>query len=66
MDPIKVTLVWTKETKGTHRYDVPVRDADGAPLRTLYIPKHALPAQRPEAVTVTVEAIDIVPGFQIM
>jgi len=58
MDPIKVVLVWTKETKGTHRYDAPTGETTEAPpIRTLYVPKHALPAQRPDAISVTVEAV---------
>jgi hypothetical protein len=57
MEPIKVVLVWTKETKGTHRYDAPAwEEAEKAGIRTLYVPKHALPAQRPDAISVTVEA----------
>lgn len=54
MVPIKITLVWTKETKGTHRYDAPV--ADEAAIRTLYVPKASLPSPRPDRITVTVES----------
>jgi len=54
MEPIKVTLVWTKETKGTHRYDMPGNDPS-AVLRTLYVPKAALPIPRPDSINVTVE-----------
>jgi len=53
MEPIKVTLVWTKETKGTHRYDMP--GSDTGALRTLYVPKAALPLPRPDSITVSVE-----------
>jgi hypothetical protein len=53
MEPIKVTLVWTKETKGTHRYDMLPNDRGD--LRTLYVPKAALPLPRPDSITVTVE-----------
>ena len=58
MEPIKVILVWTKETKGTHRYDAPAWEAGEQPLRTLYVPKTHLPDPRPARIMVTVEASD--------
>lgn len=60
MDPIKVVLVWSKETKGTHRYDAPAWEAGAQPIRTLYVPKESLPSPRPDAITVTVEAVTAV------
>lgn len=52
MDPIKVELRWTKETKNTHRYDA----APDSPVPCLYLPKSALQGrERPDAIMVTVE-----------
>lgn len=56
MEPIKVTLVWTRETKGTHRYDAPAWETD-APIKTLYVPKISIGSEpRPDRINVTVEA----------
>lgn len=55
MVPIKIMLEWTKETKGTHRYDAPATNTDVS-IRTLYVPKYALPTPRPDRITVTVES----------
>jgi hypothetical protein len=56
MESIKVTLHWSRETKGTHRYDAPPGEET---LRTLYVPKSALAGrERPDAIVVTVEAVD--------
>ena len=52
---ITVTLVFTRPTKRTYRYDA---DEEGQAISTLYVQQTAFPGGPPHAISVTVMALD--------
>ncbi len=53
MPKIEVTLVFTRATKRTYRYDA---DEEGQAISTLYVQQTAFPGGPPHTIVVTVEA----------
>jgi len=55
---IVVTLVFTRPTKRTYRYDADETDEENPPVTTLYVQQTAFPGGPPQAISVTVVALD--------
>ncbi|KKK70864.1 hypothetical protein LCGC14_2919700 [marine sediment metagenome] len=55
---ITVTLVFTRPTKRTYRYDADETAEENPPVTTLYVQQTAFPGGPPHAISVTVMALD--------
>ena len=51
-----ITLAFSKETKTTYRFDAPEDKFDEVPVQSIYVKRRFFKGEKPESVTVTIEA----------